>query len=54
MREFSSRFRDLHHKNRDFGSRVSQASHINTMKFYEGKSAGKNSETEPARLTGLI
>ena len=31
-------FRELGHKNRDLGNRASPASHVNTSKFYEGKS----------------
>ena len=42
-------------KNRDLGKRASPASHMNTSIFLERKEwRGEISETEPARLTGLI
>ena len=42
-------------KNRDLGNRASLASHMNTSIFLQRKEGrGEISETEPARLTGLI
>ena len=48
-------YRDLGRKNRDLGNRASLAAHMNTSKFLRRKEwRGEISETEPARLTGLI
>jgi len=48
-------YRDLGRKTRDLGKRASLASHMNTSKFLRWKEwRGEISETEPARLTGLI
>ena len=48
-------YRDLGRKNRDLGNRASPASHMNTSIFLQRKERrGEISETEPARLTGLI
>ena len=42
-------------KSRDLGNRASPASHMNTSIFLQRKEwRGEISETEPARLTGLI
>ena len=47
--------RDIGWKNRDLGNQASPASHINTSIFLQRKEwRGEISETEPARLTGLI
>ena len=48
-------YRNFGRKNRDLSNRASPASHMNRSKFlrrYEWR--GDISETEPARLTGLI
>ena len=48
-------YRDLGRKYRDLGNRASPTSHMNTSKFLRSKEwRGEISETEPARLTGLI
>ena len=48
-------YRDLGRKNRDFGNLASPASHLNPSTFVQRKEwRGEISETEPARLTGLI
>ena len=48
-------YRDLGRKNRDLGNRASPASHMNTSIFLQRKEwQGETSETNPARLTGLI
>ena len=48
-------YRDLGRKTRDLGNRASLASHMNTSKFLRRKEErGEISETEPARLIGLI
>ena len=49
-------FRDLANcKKRDLGKRASPASHMNTSEFLQRKEwRGEISETEPARLTGLL
>ena len=48
-------YRDLGRKNRDLGNRASPASHMNTSIFLQRKEwRGEISETEPARLTGLV
>ena len=48
-------YRDIGRKNRDLGNRASPASHMNTSIFLQRKEwRGEISETEPARLTGLI
>ena len=55
MGKFSSRLPRSHRKNRDLGKRASPASHMNTSIFFLKKEwRGEISETEPARLTGLI
>ena len=55
MEEIHPGYRDLGRKNRDLGNRASPASHMNTWKFLRRKEwRGEISETEPARLTGLI
>ena len=52
---FHPGYRDLGRKNRDLGNRASPVSHMNTSKFLRRKDwRGEISETEPARLTGLI
>ena len=52
---FQPVYRDLGRKNRDFGNRVSPPSHVNTSKFLQRNEwRSEISETEPARLTGLI
>ena len=52
---FHPGYRDLGRKNRDLGNRASPASHMNTLIFLRRKEwRGEISETEPARLTGLI
>ena len=52
---FHPGYRDIGRKNRDLGNRASQASHMNTSIFLQRKEwRGEISETEPARLTGLI
>ena len=52
---FHPGYRDLGRKNRDLGNRASPAAHMNTSKFLRRKEwRGEISETEPARLTGLI
>ena len=46
---------NFHPGYRDLGNRASPASHMNISIFLQRKeSRGENSETEPARLTGLI
>jgi len=46
---------DVGRKTQDLGNRASVASHMNTLKFLRRKEKrGEISETEPARLTGLI
>ena len=48
-------YRDLGRKNRDLANRASPVSHMNTLIFLQRKEwRGEISETEPARLTGLI
>ena len=48
-------FHPGYRKNRDLGNRASLASHMNTSIFLQRKERrGEISETEPARLTGLI
>ena len=48
-------YRDLRRKKRDLGNRASSASLMNTSIFLQPKDwRGEISETEPARLTGLI
>jgi len=52
---FYPSYQDLGGKNRDLGNRTSPASHMNTLTFLRRKEwRGEISETEPARLTGLI
>ena len=52
---FHPGYRDLGRKNRDLGNRANPAAHMNTSKFLRRKEwRGEISETEPARLTGLI
>ena len=52
---FHPGYRDLGRKNRDLGKRASPVSHMNTSIFLQRKEwRGEISETEPARLTGLI
>ena len=52
---FHPGYRDLGRKTRDLGNRASPASHMNTSKILRRKEwRGEVSETEPARLTGLI
>ena len=52
---FHPGYRDLGRKNRDLGNRASPAPHMNTSIFLQRKEwRGEISETEPARLTGLI
>ena len=52
---FHPGYRDLGRKTRDLGNRASPASHMNTSKILRRKEwRGEISETEPARLTGLI
>ena len=52
---FHPGYRDLGRKTRDLGNRASPASHMNTSKILRRKQwRGEISETEPARLTGLI
>ena len=52
---FHSGYRDLGRKNRDLGNWASPAAHMNTLKFLRRKEwRSEISETEPARLTGLI
>ena len=52
---FHPGYRDLGRKNRNLGNRASPASHMNTSIFLQRKEwRGEISETEPARLTGLI
>ena len=52
---FHPGYRDLGRKNRDLGNRASAASHMNIWKFLRRKEwQGEVSETEQARLTGLI
>ena len=52
---FHPGYRDLGRKNRDLGNRASPGAHLNTSKFLRRKDwRGEISETEPARLTGLI
>ena len=52
---FHPGYRDLGRKNQDLGNRASPASHMNTSKFLRRIAwRGEISETEPARLTGLI
>ena len=52
---FHPGYRELGRKNRDLGNRASPASHMNTSIFLQRKERRcKISETEPARLTGLI
>ena len=52
---FHPGYRDLGRKNRDLGNRASPASHMSTSIFLQRKERrGEISETEPARLTGLI
>ena len=52
---FHPGYRDLGRKNRDLGNRDSPSAHLNTSKFLRRKDwRGEISETEPARLTGLI
>ena len=51
--DFHPGYRDLGRKNRN--NRASPASHMNTSIFIQRKEwRGEISETEPARLTGLI
>ena len=46
---------NFHPGNRDLGNRGSLAAHMNTSIFLQRKEwRGEVSETEPARLTGLI
>ena len=46
---------NFHSGYRDFGNRASLASHMNTSIFLQRQEwRGEISETEPARLTGLI
>ena len=53
--DFHPGYRDLGRKNRDLGNRASPASHMNTLIFLQRKEwRGEISETEQARLTGLI
>ena len=55
LENFHPGYRDLGRKNRDLGNRASPASHMNTSIFLQRKEwPGEISETEPARLTGLI
>ena len=55
MENFHPGYREIGRKNRDLGSRASPASHMNTSIFLQIKEwRGEISETEPARLTGLI
>ena len=55
MGKFHPGYRDLGRKSRDLGNRASPASHMNTSIFLQRKEwRGEISETEPARLTGLI
>ena len=52
---FHPGYRDLGRKNGDLGNRASPAPHMNTSIFLRRKDwRGEISETEPARLTGLI
>ena len=52
---FDPGYRDIGRKNRDCGIRASLASHMNTSIFLQKiEWRGEISETEPARLTGLI
>ena len=52
---FHPGYRDLCRKTRDPGNRASPASNMNTSIFLQRKERrGEISETEPARLTGLI
>ena len=52
---FYPNYRDIGRKNRDLGNWASPASHMNTSIFLQRKEwRGVISETEPARLTGLI
>ena len=52
---FHPGYRDLGRKNGDLGNRASPAPHMNTSIFLQRKEwRGEISETEPARLTGLI
>ena len=54
-RDIEPSYRDLGRKKRDLGNRVSPAFHENTSNFLPRKERrGEISETEPARLTGLI
>jgi len=55
MGKFHPGYRDIGRKNRDLGNRASPASHMNPSTFLRRKEwQGEISETEPARLTGLI
>ena len=52
---FHPGYRDIGRKIRDLGNRARPASHMNTSIFLQRKEwRGEISETEPARLTGLI
>jgi len=52
---FHPGYRDLGFCDRALGNRASLASHMNTSQFLRRKEKrGEISETEPARLTGLI
>ena len=52
---FHPGYRDLGRKKRDLGNRASPASHMNASIFLQRKERrGEISETEAARLTGLI
>ena len=52
---FHPGYRDLGRKTRYLGNWASPASHMNTSKILRTKGwRGEISETEPARLTGLI
>ena len=55
MEKFHPGYRDLGRKNRDVGNRASPAFNMKISKILRRKEwRGKISETEPARLTGLI
>ena len=52
---FHSGYRDIGRKIPDLSNRANPASHMNTSIFLQGKEwRDEISETEPARLTGLI
>ena len=54
-RDIEPGYRDLGRKKRDLDNRASPAFHVNTSNFLRRKEwRGEISETEPARLTGLI